>query len=122
MYSDSAFGLPTAVLGAVYAALPPGAKLAEQRFILVGRRGRGERERPGAMQQSACLFHGLPSWPASPLHMGTLGTPSGFLPCPGGQDAATNRHQAVIAGPVAPADTAAHFTLLLPCRWARRRG
>lgn len=36
MYSDSAFGLPTAVLGAVYAALPPGAKLAEQRFILVG--------------------------------------------------------------------------------------
>lgn len=41
MYSDSAFGLPTAVLGAVYAALPPGAKLAEQRFILVGGRGRG---------------------------------------------------------------------------------
>lgn len=36
MYSDSMFGLPTAVLAAVYAALPPGAKLASQRFVLVG--------------------------------------------------------------------------------------
>lgn len=41
MYSDSAFGLPTAVLAAVYAALPPGAKLADQRFVLVGGAGCG---------------------------------------------------------------------------------
>ncbi|KAI3436725.1 hypothetical protein D9Q98_006140 [Chlorella vulgaris] len=37
MYSDSVFGLPTAVLAAVYAALPAaGGSLATQRFMLVG--------------------------------------------------------------------------------------
>ncbi|PSC71621.1 NADP-dependent malic enzyme [Micractinium conductrix] len=38
MYSDSAFGLPTAVLAAIYAALPAmkSAGLKDQRFMLVG--------------------------------------------------------------------------------------
>ncbi|EFN58521.1 hypothetical protein CHLNCDRAFT_140591 [Chlorella variabilis] len=37
MYSDSVFGLPTAVLATVYAALPAtGGSLADQRFMLVG--------------------------------------------------------------------------------------
>ncbi|PRW56101.1 NADP-dependent malic enzyme [Chlorella sorokiniana] len=36
MYSDAAFGLPTAVMAAIYAALPPGESLLGQRFMLVG--------------------------------------------------------------------------------------
>lgn len=32
----AAFGLPTAVLSAIYAALPPGESLMDQRFMLVG--------------------------------------------------------------------------------------